>query len=332
MSARWLKTKNCTATSSLRNELNMLIKHSLVIAVLVFLGVTQAHADAGFYVDPDSSPALWVRAHQADPRAPRIAEAIANVPMARWFGNWSGDVHKAVKRFVDKANATNREPILVAYNIPHRDCGGASAGGVGDASAYQVWIDSFSRGLSNRRAIVIVEPDSTAQLDCFKTDGERDERLGLLRYAVSRFRLNAPAADVYLDGGNAHWVPAATMAARLNAAGLSEAKGFALNVSNFYTTEESAAYANSVNAALGAQFGYSKPFVVDTSRNGKGSDGQWCNPPGRMIGARSSGASGTMLPVWIKVPGNSDGPCGSAPTSPAGAFSPELAVRLIDGD
>jgi endoglucanase len=315
-----------------RSEPDMLIKHSFIIAAMVFLGVTQAHADAGFYVDPDSSPALWVRAHQADPRAPRIAESIANVPMARWFGNWSGDVHKAVKRFVDKADASRHEPILVAYNIPHRDCGGASAGGVGDASAYQAWIDGFSRGLGNHRAIVIVEPDSTAQLDCFKTDGEREERLGLLRYAVSRFHLNAPAADVYLDGGNARWIPAAAMAARLNAAGLSEAKGFALNVSNFYTTQESAAYANAVNAALAAQFGYSKPFVVDTSRNGRGSDGQWCNPPGRMIGARTSIALGAMLPIWIKVPGSSDGPCGSAPTSPAGAFNPELAMRLIDGD
>lgn len=310
----------------------MLIKRSLVIAVLIFLGITQAQADAGFYVDPDSSPALWVRAHRADPRAQRIAESIANVPTARWFGNWSGDVHKAVKRFVDKADATHREPILVAYNIPHRDCGGASAGGVDDASAYRVWIDSFSRGLGNRRAIVIVEPDATAQLDCLKTNDERDERLDLLRYAVSRFRLNAPVADVYLDGGNAHWISPAIMAARLNAAGLSESKGFALNVSNFYTTQESAAYANSVNAALAAQFGYGKPFVVDTSRNGNGSDGQWCNPPGRMIGARTSGASGAMLPAWIKVPGSSDGPCGVAPTSPAGAFSPELAVRLIDGD
>lgn len=310
----------------------MLIKHSLVIAVLVVLGITQVRADAGFYVDPDSSPAIWVRAHRADPRAQRIAESIANVPMARWFGNWSGDVRKAVKRFVDKADAAHRVPILVAYNIPHRDCGGASAGGVDDATAYRVWIDSFSHGVGNRRAVVIVEPDSTAQLDCFKTNDERDERLDLLRYAVSRFRLNAPVADVYLDGGNAHWISPAIMAARLNAAGLSEAKGFSLNVSNFYTTAESAAYAYSVNAALVAQFGYSKPFLVDTSRNGNGSDGQWCNPPGRMIGARTSGATGAMLPVWIKEPGSSDGPCGIAPTSPAGAFNPELAMRLIDGD
>jgi len=310
----------------------MHVKHGLVIAVLAFYGVAQARADAGFYVDPESGPALWARVHPDDPRAARITESIANVPMARWFGNWSGDVRTAVNRFAGKANATHRKPILVAYNIPNRDCGGASAGGVADASAYRVWIDSFSRGVGNRRALVIVEPDSTAQLDCFKTADKRDERLDLLRYAVSRFRLNAPATDVYLDAGNAHWISAAVMATRLNAAGLSDAKGFALNVSNFYTTEESMAYANSVNAALAQQFGYTKPFAVDTSRNGNGSDGQWCNPPGRKIGARTDAASDTMLPVWIKVPGDSDGACGSAPTTPAGAFSPELAVRLIDGD
>jgi cellulase/cellobiase CelA1 len=35
--------------------------------------------------------------------------------------------------------------------------------------------------------------------------------------------------------------------------------------------------------------------------------------------------------LWIKVPGNSDGPCGIAPTTPAGQFNPDLAVRLING-
>lgn len=310
----------------------MRVKHCLVIAVLAFYSAAQARADAGFYVDPESGPALWARAHPNDPRATRITESIANVPMARWFGNWSGDVRTAVNRFAGKANAADRKPILVAYNIPNRDCGGASAGGVADASAYRVWIDSFSRGVGNRRALVIVEPDSTAELDCFKANDKRDERLGLLRYAVSCFRLNAPDADVYLDGGNAHWISATVMATRLNAAGLSDAKGFVVNVSNFYTTEESMAYANSVNAALAQRFGYTKPFAIDTSRNGNGSDGHWCNPTGRKIGVRTGAASDTMLPVWIKVPGDSDGACGSAPTTPAGAFSPELAVRLIDGD
>src|ERR1700694_13093 len=99
-------------------KLKMRFKQCLVIAVLAFLGTAQARADAGFYVDPESGPALWARAHPNDPRAARIAESLANVPMARWFGNWSGDVRTAVNRFVGKANAAHRKPILVAYNIP----------------------------------------------------------------------------------------------------------------------------------------------------------------------------------------------------------------------
>jgi endoglucanase len=35
--------------------------------------------------------------------------------------------------------------------------------------------------------------------------------------------------------------------------------------------------------------------------------------------------------LWVKVPGDSDGNCGIAPDTPAGQFSPALAVRLIDG-
>jgi len=311
----------------------MCFRHCCLFAVLAFLHLTPAYpgtldSAAEFYLDPDSSPAVWVRNHPDDPRAASIARSIAGVPMARWFGNWSGDVQGAVQQYVDRADAAHRVAILVAYDIPGRDCAGASAGGAVDAPAYRSWIDAFSLGIAGRNAVVIVEPDATAQLGCTHNP---DERLDLLRYAISRLRLNAPAAKIYLDGGNAHWIAAEVMATRLNAAGLQEAKGFALNVSNFYTTSQSTAYAAAVNAALLSQFGYTKPFAVDTSRNGNGSDGQWCNPYGRKIGAPAGVISDSMLSLWIKVPGNSDGPCGSAASSPAGVFSPELALHLIDG-
>jgi endoglucanase len=35
--------------------------------------------------------------------------------------------------------------------------------------------------------------------------------------------------------------------------------------------------------------------------------------------------------LWVKVPGDSDGPCGTAPSTPAGTFSPDLAINLING-
>ncbi|MEZ2222809.1 glycoside hydrolase family 6 protein [Rhizobium sp. RCC_161_2] len=310
----------------------MRLKHLIFIAVAFLFATQETRAADSFYVDAGSTPAIWVRQHPDDPRAAKIATSIATVPTARWFGDWSGDIRLAVAAFVDKAATAGQTPILVAYDIPNRDCAGESAGGAGDTSAYRRWIDSFSQGIGKRTAIVIVEPDSVAQIDCLKTVDLRQTRLALLRYAVSRLHLNAPAADIYLDAGNAHWIPAATMAARLVEAGIGDAKGFALNVSNFYTTEESVAYAKTVNAALADQLGHPEAVVIDTSRNGDGSHGQWCNPPGARLGERTHFLSDQILLAWVKVPGNSDGKCGIGSSWRAGFFSPELAVRLIDGN
>jgi hypothetical protein len=117
-------------------------------------------------------------------------------------------------------------------------------------------------------------------------------------------------------------------AGRLNSAGVRNVRGFALNVSNFYTTSSSVSYAGSVNAALG----YAAKFVVDTSRNGNGSNGVWRNPAGRKLGlSPQTGGGGAEMLLWVKTPGVSDGQCGVAPTAPAGQFSPDLAVRLING-
>jgi endoglucanase len=97
-------------------------------------------------------------------------------------------------------------------------------------------------------------------------------------------------------------------------------------------------------------------FVVDTSRNGLGpwqfpstypNDGvaqDWCNPPGRGLGARPAAAPLADNPLvdaylWIKIPGESDGQCtrGTAgPTDPewgvtdpaAGQWFPQQALQL----
>lgn len=219
-----------------------------------------------------------------------------------------------------------------AYDIPERDCGGVSAGGAPDASAYRAWIDAFSHGIGKSKAIVVVEPDSLAQLDCFKTAEGQQARLDLLHYALARLRVNAPEADVYLDAGNAHWIAADAMANRLHDAGIGEVKGFAVNVSNFCTTQESLAYASAVNDLLSSRFGLTKSVVVDTSRNGNGSEGQWCNPASARLGEPTGEPSGQIWLAWIKNPGSSDGPCGVAPTMKAGEFNPDLGVRLIDGE
>ena len=295
---------------------------------------TGTAAADGFYVDPASNSANWVKDHSDDTRATAIQSNIASKAAAHWFGNWDSNISTDVSNYVGAAATANKWPILVAYNIPGRDCGGASSGGAGSPDAFRTWIASFATAIGTRRAIVIIEPDSLAQLDCLPSDADRQTRLDLVRYATEQFRDKAPNARAYVDGGNAQWIAAATMAQRLDSGGVHNVRGFAVNVSNFYTTAESTTYSNDVRAALSQQFGYTAPFVIDTSRNGKGASGgsdSWCNPAGRKLGTPSQFEGGADALLWVKAAGDSDGPCGTAPNTPAGTFSPDLAINLING-
>lgn len=281
----------------------------------------------GFYVDPNSNPAVWVRNHGGDSRAPAIQATIASKPMARWFGDWNADIAAAVSSYVSAAEAADKLPILVAYNMYHRDCGGPSGGGATTPDAYRAWLSAFAAAIGDRPAIVVIEPDATAQFDCLNAQ-DRTTRLQLLTYATEQVRDHAPNTWAYLDAGNANWPSVAAMASRLPNAGLSNVRGFSVNVSNFYTTTQSINYANALNTAMGRN----APFVIDTSRNGNGSNGDWCNPPGRRLGTPTQVGGGTELLLWVKTPGDSDGNTGldcDPSKPPAGQFSPALAMELI---
>lgn len=285
----------------------------------------------GFYVDPNSTPKQWVNANPGDGRASAINASIANTPMARWFGSWSGTIGTATGAYVGAADSADKLPVLVAYNVYNRDyCGGHSAGGAASPSAYANWIAQFAGGIANRPAVVLLEPDSLGDYGCMN-QAQIDERENMLTGALNEFNRQAPHTWVYLDAGNPGWASAATMAQRLHEAGLRQARGFSLNISNYFTTGENTAYGNAVNSELSRRYGYTKPFVVDTSRNGNGSNGQWCNPSGRRIGTPTRLGGGAEMLLWIKTPGESDGNCGSGGGSTAGQFLPEVAYKMIYG-
>lgn len=284
--------------------------------------------NSALYSDPQSSAAVWVRNNPNDGRAAAIGANIANRAGAKWFGGWSGDVRSAVASYVGAAAAAARTPVLVAYNIPARDCGQHSSGGAGSITAYQDWIRAFAGGIGSRDAVVVLEPDALPQLDCLDAAG-KDARLQMIRYAVSQFSSLAPRTRLYLDIGNSNWLAPAEAATRLVNAGVANARGFSLNVSNYRTDSESNAYGVAVTNAL-QQRGLAKTFVVDTSRNGNGPLGsEWCDPAGRKIGVAprvNPAGSQPEMALWIKAPGEADG-CAAA----AGAFVPELAYKLIYG-
>lgn len=278
---------------------------------------------SGFYVDPSSNPAVYVKQH---PTETEIRDKIATKAGGRWFGNWSGDIKAAVTSYTTAADRADKLPILVAYNIPGRDCGGHSGGGAGSPAAYRDWIAKFADGIGNRPAVVVIEPDALAQLDCMPED-QRQVRIDLLKYAVNQIATKNPNTWAYMDGGNANWIEAGEMARRLRLVDVGKIRGFALNVSNYFSTEQSVTKGTAIRNALGG----GSQFVVDTSRNGNGSNGEWCNPAGRKLGAPSQVGGGADLLLWLKVPGDSDGDCGIGKGIPAGTFSATLAKRLISG-
>ncbi len=283
--------------------------------------------------NPFAGRALWVdpsnpaRRQASDWQWSRPADAaymqrMGNTAAAAWMGGWSGDIASATNGIVSQAASQNSVPVMIAYNIPKRDCGQWSAGGAAQESDYRAWIQGMANGIGNRRAVVILEPDALAQLDCID-DASRTSRLALLSQAVDTLTTN-PLTTVYLDAGHPGWHSADTMAARLNAAGVAKARGFSLNVSNFDSTASNVVYGNELSARLSG-----KKFVVDTSRNGRGSNGEWCNPTGRALGldpTTNTGQPAADAYLWLKRPGESDGNCNGGPS--AGTWWADYALGL----
>jgi len=310
-----------------------------------------------------------------------------------------------------EAALQKRVPVLVAYNVPYRDCAQYSGGGAVDTTAYKAWIDGFAKGIGSAKAVVILEPDSLGIIPynttiygaaewCQPTvagdDGTPvpapgatpEARYEQLQYAASALKTKASAASVYLDGTHAGWLGVGESAFRLDKAGRDPStgealsRGFYLNASNFRTTAQSTQFgtwvsmctafatnaeeggwrlghfdwcASQYNPATDFALDYSPeyaasvteqiqglmgtavatlPFVIDTSRNGRGAfdagqyaaapyqqpaeviaglnNGGWCNPVGAGLGLRPTAKTNVPLVdayLWIKTPGQSDGSC-----------------------
>jgi endoglucanase len=283
-----------------------------------------------FWVNPDGNAARQVAEYEKagkDELAEEIRK-IAEQPTGQWIG--PDDAEAETRGYTEAARKADREALLVLYNIPHRDCGQYSQGGAADGDAYRAWIDEVAAGIGDRPATVVLEPDAVLHLvDGCTPDEYHEERYDLLRGAIEKLT-SLKNTKVYLDAGNAGWGSPDQIFEPLKWAGIDKADGFAVNVSNFYTTEDSIAYGKALSAKVGG-----KPFVIDTSRNGNGpyTEGdpgeRWCNPPGRALGEPPTTKTADPLVdayLWVKRPGESDGECKGGPK--AGQWWPEYALDL----
>ncbi|MFJ1652842.1 glycoside hydrolase family 6 protein [Streptomyces sp. NPDC088337] len=284
-------------------------------------------AGTQFYKDPNSQVVKWAAANPGDSRQPVISAKIASQPQAVWFSVYSPSTVTAdVSKVTSAAAAAGQVPVLVAYTIPNRDCGGASAGGAPDLASYDSWARGFAAGLGSGPSVVILEPDSIALTTCLNSQ-QLSDRYASLSRAGAAIHAAAPQAKVYMDGGHSTWNSASEQANRLRGAGvLTNADGFYTNVSNFNTTSGEVSYDKAILSALGNPSHLHA--VVDTSRNGNGpaGGGAWCDPSGRSLGnypTVNTGDAAIDAFLWVKPPGEADGCAGKA-----GTFLPDIAYAL----
>ncbi|ANH37649.1 Endoglucanase A precursor [Nocardioides dokdonensis FR1436] len=307
----------------------------LAVAGLALTSVpSQAGAPPRVERDPRRELGLFV-----DPKMPAAQEGAAYVDIARrpqalWLSNEyypREQVADVVRAYTSRAAEAGKTPMLVVYAIPDRDCGQHSSGGLPGAAAYQAWVAEVAAGIRGSKPILVLEPDAIGfygHSEC--TNGRK--RLRLLRNAVRR--LSAAGAWVYLDAGHSGWTPYADRARLLRTAGVGLGRGISTNVSNFRRLGAEKAYAELLLRQLRQDGVKGVKYVVDTSRNGarRPVDGDVINPTWARLGKaprlRFQGRfDGTL---WVKHPGESDGPVNGGPAS--GQWCDLLADRLLGND
>ena len=257
----------------------------VVISTLLFVLIVSVSAPAlaqsrkggnGWSLDPNSEFYVPKANHGAKVQFAELTSSglkddaksimqMIRTPQAVWFTGESPhktqqDVNNTVKRAAGKGTI----PILVAYNIPFRDCAQFSAGGATTVQEYTDWIDGFAAGIGDEIAVVILEPDGLGIIPWYTNlDGYMDwcqpneadpetaaaERFFMLNYAVDALKAK-PHVSVYLDATHNGWLNVGQAANRLAQAGVERADGFYLNVSNYQFTSNLIKYGTWVSSCL----------------------------------------------------------------------------------
>jgi endoglucanase len=225
--------------------------------------------DTRFFVPPPSAGApqqILALLKSGDGRDAALIGEMEATPRAVWFTSGTpAQVRQQVRQTMAEAAAERAVPVLVAYDIPGRDCAQYSAGGALSQAAYQAWISGFAQGIGKSQAVVILEPDALGNLpsDCGLPTSSYPftdaERIAELQYAVGALGQD-PGAHVYLDGTHSAWQSVGTITQRLLEAHVQDAQGFFLNVSNYQPTAELLDYGTWISDCIAMVTDSSNPY------------------------------------------------------------------------
>jgi endoglucanase len=221
------------------------------------------------FVPPPSSGApqqIIQLAKSRDLKDALLVTEMETIPRAVWFTSGTpAQVQQQVRQTMAEAAIERAVPVLVAYDIPGRDCAQFSAGGALNQADYQAWINSFAAGVGNGRAVVILEPDALGNLpsDCGGPTASypftNDERYAEIQNAVTALEAQ-PGVSVYLDGTHSAWQSVGTITQRLLTAGVQGAQGFYLNVSNYQADPQLLDYGTWISDCIAMVTDSSNPF------------------------------------------------------------------------
>jgi endoglucanase len=169
---------------------------------------------------------------------------LVTTPQAVWLtSGTAAQVQTQTRTTMAEARKQRAVPTLVAYDVPGRDCAQFSAGGALNETAYDAWIDGVAAGIGSGTATVILEPDalgllpSSCGLSTTVYPFTDAQRYAELNHAVTALGAD-PNVSVYLDGTHSAWQSVGTITQRLLAAGVQQAQGVFVNVSNYQPTPE----------------------------------------------------------------------------------------------
>ena len=269
---------------------------------------------------------LMLNAH-SNPHKATVLDAIAKVPTAVWLDDTKlAGTH--VRHMTRNASKRNEIYQLVLRGSPELTVEKISL----TKRTYLTFIQSVANNLAKSDGILILEPGLLHQVSSWSAE-IRDSCLGLIHSAIRIISARSPLAKIYIDVGRPNCMSAAHAAMFLKIAGVTEARGFSLNVGHSESTRDCLMFAQSIRLLLGNNI----HFVVDTALNGNTSSAsQNTQRIGELPMINTCTDDDPLLLgadalLWVTPPGVAKVNFNSASQNsfPIGKFSVDLAITQI---
>jgi hypothetical protein len=215
----------------------------------------------GTYEGPiDSVWSAYAGAHGQDKQ---LLGRIALQPRAVWDGSWDSNPRSTAQQVI--SDSTQGDPdaltqVAIFRLDPWESCSGYWS--TASQASYKAWIRSYAAGIGSARMAMILQPDLPFAV-CVPS-GVPEQ---LIAYAAQVFN-SLPHTTVYIDAGAYAWYQPAAMARMLERSGIWHSRGFALNVTQYGSTDQELKWGAQINHALAAAGARHKHFVINTDENG----------------------------------------------------------------